>query len=482
MYYEGIGVPQNLEEAARWIMKSAESGNTEAQYLLSEMYAKGKGLAEDGANKIKWMRKAAEAGHAKAQYEIGQEISIGRPWLGRLNQTDKEEGVKWFVKSADQGYAPALYALGNCYYLGEGVSESNEKAESFYRKAADQDYKDAKIVLGRMFIRHEAEPRDSAERTTFERMAREDSPKVLEIDDEGEIWVTDFDGLRRRCESDETGTVHVPGKVQLKGAYLETEGYKQNDKTKRCVTLNAETFGRLASFNANKLKLNKQYYYFQWYLVGSDAVMRTLYPHDEPHGYTMEKPQISGPPNYKTLMEAHEFPLNIIAQFRIAESLRLASYRTAGDNSPPCVRIPEIEFRWIKRVAEYGHAEAQYELANLYDKGLGVEKSLSLAAKWYLKSAEQGNVDAQCKVGYLYLLGQGLPRDEIEAYAYLNMASATNESIREDVIKLESQMPPSAKYAGQQRTRQLVKEVEDKKESILRQSKESQKARNKKGA
>ena len=111
-----------------------------------------------------------------------------------------------------------------------------------------------------------------------------------------------------------------------------------------------------------------------------------------------------------------------------------------------------------------------------------MEKNPSLAAKWYLKSAEQGHVHAQCQVGYLYLLGRGLPRDEIEAYAYLNMASATIESLREEVIKLESKMPPSARYAGQQRTRQLVKEVEDKKESILRQSKESQKARDKKGA
>jgi hypothetical protein len=62
------------------------------------------------------------------------------------------------------------------------------------------------------------------------------------------------------------------------------------------------------------------------------------------------------------------------------------------------------------------------------------------------------------------------------------MASATDESLRKDVIELESEMSVSAKYAGQQRTRQLIKEVEDKKESLLKQSKESQKAREKKGA
>lgn len=479
MYYEGAGIPKNLEEAARWIKKSAESGSVEAQYMLSKMYGNGEGVSESKADRWKWLLKAAEGGHAKAQFDFGEHVSTF--WSSYPAKSDPVEGVKWYRKSADQGYAPALVALATCFYLGEGVAESNEEAEKFYRKAADQDYKQAKIALGKMFVRSEAKPRDFDEYAIFVRMAREDEPKVLEIDDEGEIWVTGFDGIRKKCESDETGTVHVPGKVQLKDTYLETEGYKQNYKTKRCVTLNAERFDKLR-FNESKLKLNPQHFYFQWYLVGSDAEIRTLHPYDEPHGYTMERPRISGPPYYKTMIEEHDFPLNIIAQFGIAERLMLAAYRADGDRTPPCVRVPEIEVRWYKRAAEYGHPEAQYQLARHYAEGLGVEKNLSLAAKWYLKSAEQGNVAAQWNVGYCYLLGRGLPRDKIEGYAYLNMASAEDESLRKDVIELESEMPVSARYAGQQRTRQLIKEIEDKKESLLKQSKESQKAREKKGA
>lgn len=480
MYYEGAGVPKNLEEAARWIKKSAESGSIEAQYMLSKMYENGEGLPKSVADESKWLLKAAESGHAKAQCEYG--IRIGFYWLRKRDPGRNAESVKWLRKSADQGYAPALVALANCFYFGDRVAESNEEAEKFYRKAADQDYKEAKVALGKMFIRNEAKSRDFEEYAIFVRMAREDEPKVLEIDDEGEIWVTGFDGIRKKCESDETGTVHVPGKVQLKDTYLETEGYKRNDKEKRCVTLNAERFDKLR-FNESKLKLNPQHYYFQWYLVDSEAEIRSLFlpPYDEPHGYTMERPRNSGPPDYKTMMEEHDFPLNIIAQFGIAKRLWLAA-RADGDRNTPRVRVPEIEVRWYKRAAEYGHPESQYRLAGHYAEGLGVEKNLSLAAKWYLKSAEQGNVDAQCQVGYCYLLGRGLPRDEIEGYAYLNMASATDESLRKDVIELERKMPVSARYAGQQRTRQLIKEVEDKKESLLKQSKESQKAREKKGA
>ena len=143
---------------------------------------------------------------------------------------------------------------------------------------------------------------------------------------------------------------------------------------------------------------------------------------------------------------------------------------------------PEEAVKWFLRAAKHGHADAQYFMGTCLRSGKGIEKNAPEAAKWYLKSAEQGNVDAQRQVGYCYLLGRGLPRDKIEGYAYLNMASATDESLREYIIELESEMPVSARYAGQQRTRQLVKEVEDKKESLLKQSKEFQKAREKKGA
>jgi TPR repeat protein len=470
MYYEGAGVPKNLEEAARWIKKSAESGSIEAQYMLSKMYGNGEGLPKSEADESKWLLKAAESGHAKAQCEYGRRIGF---YFGKRDPGRDAESVKWFRKSADQGYAPALVALARCFYLGDGVAESNEEAEKLYRKAADQDYKEAKVALGKMFVRNEAKSRDLMEYVNFVGMARKASPRVLEIDDEGEIWVTEFSGFRKKCESDETGTILVPGDVQLKDTYLEVEGYKQNDKTKECVELWARPWPSYG--DDRKLKLNPLFYYYQWSLV--NMTIRTLQPYDEPHGYKRDLPWDQGKPK-----NDQDFHLNINSQYQIGEKLRFASFKSPGDTHAPYIRIPEIEFRWYKRAAEFGHPEAQYELASLYDRGTGVEKNPSLAAKWYLKSAEQGNIDAQCQVGYLYLLGRGLPRDEIEAYAYLNMASATIESVREDVIKLERQMPPSARYAGQQRTRQLVKEVEDKKESILRQSKESQKARDKKGA
>jgi TPR repeat protein len=43
----------------------------------------------------------------------------------------------------------------------------------------------------------------------------------------------------------------------------------------------------------------------------------------------------------------------------------------------------------VFELAKCGDAQAEYELALMYDLGLNVDKNLSLAFEWYQKSANQ---------------------------------------------------------------------------------------------
>ena len=51
---------------------------------------------------------------------------------------------------------------------------------------------------------------------------------------------------------------------------------------------------------------------------------------------------------------------------------------------------------------DYGHPEAQFEVARCYQNGMGVEKNEENAVVWYKKAAEQGNAEAQCALGECY--------------------------------------------------------------------------------
>ena len=73
--------------------------------------------------------------------------------------------------------------------------------------------------------------------------------------------------------------------------------------------------------------------------------------------------------------------------------------------------------------AEQGNALAQYNLGIMHSFGLGVLQDYETALKWYILSAEQGNTFAQYNIGRLYYLGHGVKEDMIYAHMWTNLAS-----------------------------------------------------------
>lgn len=46
---------------------------------------------------------------------------------------------------------------------------------------------------------------------------------------------------------------------------------------------------------------------------------------------------------------------------------------------------------WYRKAAELGSAHAQYQLAQCYAEGIGVEKLMPAAVEWYRKAASNGS-------------------------------------------------------------------------------------------
>ncbi len=75
-------------------------------------------------------------------------------------------------------------------------------------------------------------------------------------------------------------------------------------------------------------------------------------------------------------------------------------------------------------MAEQGQAEAQYNLGDMYQLGLGVPRDYQEAAQWCRLAAEQGHAGAQALLGAMYYLGQGVPRDDALAHMWVTLAAA----------------------------------------------------------
>lgn len=77
----------------------------------------------------------------------------------------------------------------------------------------------------------------------------------------------------------------------------------------------------------------------------------------------------------------------------------------------------------IRRAAEAGVADSQYQLGVIYEEGKGVKQDFDEAVKWYRAAAEQGFSEAQYTLGFMYADGVGLEQDDSVAVEWWLKAS-----------------------------------------------------------
>lgn len=77
----------------------------------------------------------------------------------------------------------------------------------------------------------------------------------------------------------------------------------------------------------------------------------------------------------------------------------------------------------LRMQAERGNVEAQFALAQAYDRGRDVPKDKTEAVRWYRLAATQGDAFAQNALGDNYWEGTGVPKDDREAARWWRLAA-----------------------------------------------------------
>jgi len=83
--------------------------------------------------------------------------------------------------------------------------------------------------------------------------------------------------------------------------------------------------------------------------------------------------------------------------------------------------------RWYLLAAKQGVAVAQYNLALMFEDGKGVVQDYKEAVRWYQLAAKQGLAEAQNNLGRMYGLGQGVLQDYTRAHMWFNIAAITGK-------------------------------------------------------
>lgn len=81
-------------------------------------------------------------------------------------------------------------------------------------------------------------------------------------------------------------------------------------------------------------------------------------------------------------------------------------------------------FRLWRQLALEGDTRARFNVALMYETGVGVQADQTKSAKWLRDAATQGLAQAQASLAMKYAFGKGVPQSDREAVASLQRGAA----------------------------------------------------------
>ena len=141
-YYNGDGVPRDVDKAARWFRLAVKQNFSEAQYTLGVLLVEGdEGFAKNQAEGLGLLRLAAAQGHLAAKEELykrGNGTTTQNPTSSAKPLGPK--GNPWKLEEARR------------YYAGVGVPQDFERAFTLFSSVAREGNAEAARFLGLMLL------------------------------------------------------------------------------------------------------------------------------------------------------------------------------------------------------------------------------------------------------------------------------------------------------------------------------------------
>jgi TPR repeat protein len=361
---------------------------------------------------IFFLSKAAFSGDLEAQHELGIRLALGLGISKELNR-----GLEWLKKAGLAGQSDAQFALGLIYDEGVLVGRNLKIATSWYQKAAESGNAEARYNLASC---HHLQGNHEAAFHIWNQIAKTGDHR----------------------SRNNVGTYLALGIATTKGIFAAAEIFKQAEKNGYIIaTYNlgiCYEFGEgVVQSNDNALRLiesaaqsgyhQAQYHLFDCYLAGTItgtknhtiALMWLNKAREEKRQndvfaktYALDlRSTGSLNENFRDRWAEHMAELgNIDAQCYIG---RCYAYGTKGIGTDFSQSI-----KWLTKAAMSDHPIAQYVLGCLHHKGLGTKRDINRAAEWHRLAAINGVKQSLLITANNYQRGIGVPKDEIQAYAY----------------------------------------------------------------
>ena len=168
LFYYGLGVIQNLDEAEKLKKKAFKKYKELAEQNIAERKNWGEDIKKlgeilsksiDGANsftymeQIEWLKLAIDHGCSHSAFALGQIFNLGEKRFSDEVRTDtlsddikndnifpainKKEAFKYYMISANQGRPEAMFNVANAYQKGVGIEQDNFEALKWFNTSIE---------------------------------------------------------------------------------------------------------------------------------------------------------------------------------------------------------------------------------------------------------------------------------------------------------------------------------------------------------
>ncbi|MGC1181544.1 tetratricopeptide repeat protein [Legionella sp.] len=421
-YLYGIGVKKNKDTASRYYIDAAKNGNSIAQFTLAEDFINSRNSSNNKLGLI-WLNKAANNGNPQALTKLG-DLYIS----GKLVEHNAAKGMELLNQAVAQGFAPAMVKLSKI------ALEQNQKDEAlqWINKVGNYENNEASLEVAEIYL--------DAKNPIY-------NPHIAFMWTLKTAQNGSTDGKRRVSELYKKG---IGVDVDLKVAQQWLNQANQEDKSTNSSKAIAEAALWLSNGTTNKLEKTAYQMngiFGEW---NNPAVLGDYAYNQAPKLKTMSRRLIFKPqfelvqPNevpitsyYNALLSKNGdyqsnqwtypmYPLNpqaviveranspiiahldlpvpyIDARYPELESQEASLMDLWTDEWKQQLNIKTVFYQLYNR-AILGDAQAQFEIGQMFQYGIGVAQNNDAAIIFYQNAVQQQHLGAEYNLGILYLL------------------------------------------------------------------------------
>ncbi|KAM7172913.1 protein sel-1 homolog 2 [Macrochelys suwanniensis] len=337
----------------------AERGDTQIQVFLGQLHLAGrKGLEKDHSKAFYYFLKAAKAGNTHGMAFLGKMFFEGSVAVTQSNAS----AFKYFTMAAEKGNAVGLWGLGLLYFQGKGVPVNYTEAFKYFHIAAEKGLADAQFQLGVMYHSGSGVRKDYKLAFKYFYLASQNGQPIA--------------------------------------VYYLAQMYAAGTGVFRSCQNAVELYRSVCELGSWSEKFLTAYFAYQDGNIDSSLIQYALLAEmgyevaQSNSAYILESEQV------KILSNDQKYPLALLLWNRAAAQgnafarVKTGDYHFYGYGTKRDYVTAAIHY---SRAVDHHIAQAMFNLAYMYEHGLGIPKDIHLAKRWY-DLAAQTSPDASIPV------------------------------------------------------------------------------------